>query len=164
MMRSRETVLIAVSAIMLALAAPVAAHAAGMPLAQFAQANPEPSAPPSDRGKPLNTLAEIGPRLTQCLQLPPEEVARPGMEITVRLSFTRDGEILGEPRFTFSTPGIRPETRAAYQRAIAYMLDQCTPLPFTKELGGAVAGRPFSFRVIETRKEKKAELSNVAKS
>jgi hypothetical protein len=122
----------------------------------------EPTPSPPDRGKSLNTLAEVGPWLTQCLQMPPEEVARPGMEITVRLSFTRDGEILGEPRFTFSTPGIRPETRAVYQRAVADMLSRCTPLPFTKELGGAIAGRPFSFRIVETRKEKKAEHSNVA--
>src|SRR5262249_31972717 len=125
-----------------------------------AQASPDGPAPGADR-KPLNTLAEIGPRLMQCLHFPPEEESRPGMEITVRLSFTRDGEVLGEPRFTFSTPTVKPETRAAYQRAIAAMLGRCTPLPFTKELGGAVAGRPFAFRIIDSRKEKKAEHSHV---
>jgi hypothetical protein len=42
------------------------------------------------------------------LRMPDYDVARPGMQITVRLAFTRDGAILGEPRFTFTTPGVSP--------------------------------------------------------
>lgn len=118
-------------------------------------AAPAPSAPAP---KLANRLDEIGPLMSRCLQMPPEYMARPGMRVTVRLSFTRDGEILGEPRFTFVTPGVPAEIRAAYQRAVVDMLDRCTPLPITKELGGAIAGRPFVFPIIETRKEKKAEL------
>jgi hypothetical protein len=103
-----------------------------------------------------NRLDEIGPMLAKCLRLPPAELARPGMRVTLRIAFTRDGAILGEPRFTYLTPGVPVEIKAAYQRALADMLDRCTPLPITKELGGAIAGRPFVFPVIDTRMDRKA--------
>jgi hypothetical protein len=103
-----------------------------------------------------NRLDEIGPLLSRCLRMPDYDIARPGMQITVRLAFTRDGAILGEPRFTFATPGVSPEVRAAYQRAVVDMLNRCTPLPITKELGNAIAGRPFVIPIVETRKQKKA--------
>jgi hypothetical protein len=126
------------------------------------QGNPalpgDPAAPPppvpSER-KLANRLDEIGPILSQCLQLP-SDIARPGMRVTLRLAFTRDGEILGEPRFTFTTPGVSPEVKAAYQRAAVDMLNRCTPLPITKELGGAIAGRPLVIPIVDTRNEKKA--------
>jgi hypothetical protein len=116
--------------------------------------------PPPDRGKLANRLDEIGPLMSKCLQMPPYDIARAEMRVTVRLSFTRSGEILGEPRFTFITPGVPSEIRAAYQRVAIDMLNRCTPLPITPELGGAIAGRPFVFVIVETRKEKKAENSN----
>jgi hypothetical protein len=127
--------------------------AGGMALAAAAVSAQAPSGQAPK--KLANRLDEIGPMLARCLQLPPEDIARAGMRVTVQLSFTRDGEILGEPRFTFITPGVPAEVRAAYQRAVVDMLDRCTPLPITKELGGAIAGRPLVFPIIETRKEKK---------
>jgi hypothetical protein len=132
---------------------------------------PPQSRPPADStiapAKPApeklaNRLNEIAPMLTRCLQLPGDDYARPGMRITVRLSFTRDGEILGEPRFTFTTPGVSTEVKVAYQRAVVDMLNRCTPLAITKELGGAIAGRPFVFAIVDSRKEKKAEASRAA--
>jgi len=125
---------------------------------QFAQDAAQPT--PADPPKLANRLNEIGPLMSKCLQMPPDDIARAGMRVTVRLAFTRDGQILGEPRFTFTTPGVPTEIRAAYQRAVVDMLNRCTPLPITKELGGAIAGRPFVFPIIETRKEKKAENSH----
>lgn len=120
--------------------------------------------PTPDRPKPANRLSEIGPLLSRCLRMPDDEVVRPGVQITVRLAFTRDGAILGEPRFTFSTPGVSPEVRAVYQRAVVDMLNRCTPLPITRELGDAIAGRPFVIPIVETRKEKKAEITYDPKS
>ena len=125
--------------------------------ALLAQTNVEPAPDPP---KPANRLSEIGPLLSRCLQMPDDEVARPGMRITIRVAFTRDGTILGEPRFTFSTPGVSPEVRAVYQRAVVDMLNRCTPLPITRELGDAIAGRPFVIPIVETRKEKKAEIAH----
>jgi hypothetical protein len=118
----------------------------------------------ADRPALANRLDEIGPLLSRCLRMPDDDIARPGMRITVRLAFTRDGAILGEPRFTFTTPGVSPEVRAAYQRAVVDMLNRCTPLPITKELGDAIAGRPFVIPILETRKEKKAETAHAPKS
>jgi hypothetical protein len=116
------------------------------------------------RPRPANRLSEIGPLLSRCLRMPENEFAWPGMRITVRLAFTRDGAILGEPRFTFSTPGVPPEVRAVYQRAVVDMLNRCTPLPITRELGDGIAGHPLVIPIIETRKEKKAEIAHEPKS
>jgi hypothetical protein len=123
-------------------------------------APPAPPSPPAPLGKLINRLDEIGPLLSRCLQLPPSDLFRPGMRVTLRLAFTRDGAILGEPRFTFTTPGVAAEIRAAYQRAMVDMLDRCTPLPITKELGGAIAGRPFVIPLVDTRFEKRADNAN----
>jgi hypothetical protein len=118
----------------------------------------------ADQPALANRLDEIGPLLSRCLRMPDYDIARPGMQITVRLAFTRDGAILGEPRFTFTTPGVSPEVRAAYQRAVVDMLNRCTPLPITKELGNAIAGRPFVIPIVEIRKQKKAETAHDSES
>jgi hypothetical protein len=99
----------------------------------------------------LNTLKEVGDTLSACWLPPPMEEGRPGMEITAVFSFNRSGEILGEPRFTYLTPGVSTAVRAAYQRAVAATLKRCTPLKFTPELAGALAGRPFAMRFIDNR-------------
>ncbi len=104
----------------------------------------------------LNTLNDISRALNACWMGPPAEHSVEGMEITVRFSLTRDGNILGEPRFTFVTAGIAQPIRAVYQRAVAEALLRCMPLSVTPELGHAIAGRPFSWRIVETRKQRKA--------
>src|SRR5262249_18118433 len=83
--------------------------------------------------------------------------SRPGMEITVQMSFRRDGELLGHPRITFESAGASDDDRLAYRIAVAKMLKRCTPLPFTDALGNAIAGRPFTMRLIANRKLKQAE-------
>jgi hypothetical protein len=125
---------------------------------------PRPEAPSALDGRKLvNRLDEIGPLLSKCLQLPEDSAARPGMRVTLRLAFTRDGAILGEPRFTFTTPA-PPDVKAAYQRAAVDMLNRCTPLPITKELGGAIAGRPFVIPIVDTRYDKKADNADDLKA
>jgi hypothetical protein len=106
----------------------------------------------------LQTLRDIHLAMEMCWQanLPPPPRATPGMRVTVRLSFTRSGEIMGEPLFTFVTPGVGPDVRALYQRAAATALNRCTPLPFSDGLGNAVAGQPRVFLFIDRRNEKRA--------
>jgi hypothetical protein len=99
----------------------------------------------------LNTINDVGEALQACWLPPPMEESLPGMQITVLFSFNRAGEILGEPRFTYLTPGVSTAVRAAYQRAVAATLKRCTPLNFTPALGGALAGRPFTMRFIDNR-------------
>jgi hypothetical protein len=114
--------------------------------------------PPPRRPPVLNTLKDIGLALGICwtAHLPPPEQARPGMRVTVMLTFTRSGEILGEPRFTFVTPEAAPETRALYQRVAVAAIGTCTPLPFSEGLGNAVAGRPNIFPFVDWRNAKGA--------
>jgi hypothetical protein len=105
---------------------------------------------------PLNTLSEVGAALRACWVPPPIDQSRPGMQITVQMSFKRNGELLGRPKITFETAGASDDERLAYRMAVAGLLQRCTPLPFTDTLGGAVAGRPFNIRLIDNRKLKQA--------
>jgi hypothetical protein len=150
-----------------AMAAPAAPFAAagerGMP--QFAQApaprNPAPPSAPSPaprrfRFRPLNTLVDVARALETCWEAnePPLAVARPGMNVTVMLTFTRAGEIFGEPRFTYVTPEATAETKTRYQRAVVAAINDCVPLPFTPALGNALAGTPKVMPFIDRRNEK----------
>jgi len=95
--------------------------------------------------EPLDSIKDVVERLHQCWKAPPRSQARP-MDITVRLSFTREGAILGRPRITYETEGASDDDRLAYRIAVMEALQRCTPLPFSEGLGGAVAGRPFAIR------------------
>jgi hypothetical protein len=106
---------------------------------------------------PLNTLKDIGAALQACWVPPPMDQARPGMQITVLMSFRRNGELFGQPRITFESAGASDDERLAYRIAVAQMLQRCAPLPFTEALGNAMAGRPFRMRLIDERKLKQAE-------
>jgi hypothetical protein len=117
------------------------------------------SPPQSPRRPPvLNTLNDIGLALSICwsAHMPPLAQARPGMNITVMLTFKRSGELLGEPRFTYMTRETSAETRALYQRAVVEAINSCTPLPLSDGLGGAIAGRPTIFPFVDRRNEKGA--------
>jgi len=105
----------------------------------------------------LNTMKDMGAALQACWVPPPIDQSRPGMQITVQMSFRRNGELLGQPRITFESAGASDDERLAYRLAVAEMLKRCSPLPFTDALGNAVAGRPFTMRFIDDRKLKQAE-------
>jgi hypothetical protein len=106
---------------------------------------------------PLNTLDEVSTALRACWVPPPLDQSRPGMQITVRMSFRRNGELFGHPRITFESAGASDDERLAYRIAVADMLKRCAPLPFTETLGNALAGRPFTIRFIDQRKLRQAE-------
>ncbi len=112
-------------------------------------------APPA-RGK-LNTIREVFGALRACFSKPflSEPLGEPGpqeVSATIRFSFTRSGEILGEPRFTYVQPGLTADVRQAFEREVGHTLVACMPLPFTDGLGGALAGRPFTVRVVKPAK------------
>jgi hypothetical protein len=75
----------------------------------------------------------------------------PGMQMSVRLSFKRTGEIIGSPRVTYTSPNTPPEVKELYYQAIIAALERCSPMPFTTGLGGAVAGRPIAIRFVDNR-------------
>jgi hypothetical protein len=106
---------------------------------------------------PVNTLSEVMAALRACWVPPPLDRSRVGMQITVQISFRRNGELLGQPRITFESPGASDDQRLAYRSAVAKMLKRCAPLPFTDALGNALAGRPFTIRFTDQRKFRQAE-------
>lgn len=114
--------------------------------------------PPQDQAakyqKPdhdLDTIGDLFAALRSCWSPPPADGAREGMQMSVRFSFRRSGEIIATPRLTYSTAGVPADTRAAYLKAINASLDACMPLKFTGGLGGALAGRPIAIRYVDNR-------------
>jgi hypothetical protein len=99
----------------------------------------------------LDTLGDLFAALRSCWSPPPADTAREGMQMSVRFSFKKSGDMIGAPRLTFATAGISADTRAAYLKAINDSLDACLPLKFTGGLGGALAGRPIAIRYVDNR-------------
>jgi hypothetical protein len=106
----------------------------------YAQAQPEQ----------IDTIKDVYAKLHSCWRPPPASRANP-IDITVIVSFNREGAILGQPRITYETADAGDDDRIAYRIAVMETLQRCTPLPFTEGLGGAVAGRPFAV-TFRTRK------------
>jgi hypothetical protein len=99
----------------------------------------------------LNTLRDVDAALQSCWIPPPVAESRPGMRITVRLSFNRAGEIIGAPRLTYVSRDATPEMKERYRRAIFDALERCTPLPFSPTLGEAIAGRIHIIHYVDHR-------------
>jgi hypothetical protein len=99
----------------------------------------------------LDTIGDLFAALRSCWSPPPADTAREGMQMSVRFSFKRSGEIIATPRMTYATAGAPADTRATYLKAINTSLDACVPLKFTGGLGGALAGRPIAIRYVDNR-------------
>src|SRR4051794_6955556 len=117
------------------------------PLSWFAASLLLPSLIASAQAEPaqLNTLNDVFARLYACWRPPPASRANP-IDITVIVSFTREGGILGHPRITYESEQATDNDRLMYRIAVMEALQRCTPMPFTESMAGAVAGRPFAFR------------------
>jgi len=92
----------------------------------------------------VNTIRDIFARLRTCWK--PPSNARPDIDITVIVSFSRAGEILGHPRITYESEQADDNDRLMYRIAVMEALQRCTPMPFTEGMAGAVAGRPFAIQ------------------
>jgi hypothetical protein len=99
----------------------------------------------------IDTIREMFDALRACWVPPPPDEARPDMQMSVRLSFKRSGQMIGAPRVTYTSPDAPPAARDVYHDAIMKALERCTPLRFTPGLGGAVAGRPIAIRYVDNR-------------
>jgi hypothetical protein len=104
---------------------------------------------------PLNTLVDIRNAIQGCWKWPPLGEVRQGMELTIRLSFKRSGEIFGA-RLTYETRDVSEDERRLFYGVMLEALKLCSPLPVSESLGGAIAGRPFTFRFKDNRREGKA--------
>jgi hypothetical protein len=108
-----------------------------------------PDAQPA--GRALHSLRDMFTALRKCWLPPARNEAWQGMQMSVRFAFKRAGEIIAEPRVTYTSPDAPSEVRARYRKAIAAALERCTPMAFSSGLGGAVAGRPIAIRFVDNR-------------
>jgi len=99
----------------------------------------------------LDSIRDLFAELRSCWTPPQAESAKAGMQMTVRFSFKRSGDMIGSPRMTFATVGTAADVRDTYLKAINSSLDACIPLKFTDSLGGALAGRPIAIRYVDNR-------------
>ena len=70
-----------------------------------------------------------------------------GDQITVQLSFKRNGSIFGKPRINYVKPmnGSSPQ---AITESILKAIDACVPLQFTPLVAANIAGQVFVIRFI----------------
>jgi hypothetical protein len=99
----------------------------------------------------LDNIGDLFAALRSCWTPPSAEAAKEGMQMTVRFSFKRSGDMIGSPRMTFATEGAPADVRNTYLKAINASLDACVPLKFTGALAGALAGRPIAIRYVDNR-------------
>jgi len=102
---------------------------------------------------PIATVTDLEAALLACWVPPPMEQSRPGMQITVLMSFKRNGELFAEPRIVFQSGEASEAERSAYRIAVAQALKRCASLPFTEAFGNAVAGQPFTMTFIDDREQ-----------
>ena len=106
-----------------------------------------PATPP----QPVNVPGDVARAIAACWH-PPHE----GDEITLRMSFRRDGSVFGKPRITYMKATDGPDGQAALATSIYEAIAACSPLRFTPSLGAAIAGRTFLIRFVAPRRERRA--------
>jgi hypothetical protein len=119
--------------------------------------------PDVKRGPEIKTLDQFVQAIHACWRPPGRGEAPSDIMVTVRLAFTRDGQVFGKPTVTYITPGTSPEHELAYRNAIAQTFLRCTPMNLDKGLGNAIAGRPFTFTFGNERSRNRAELMQCPK-
>lgn len=110
-----------------------------LPLCSMSAAAQKTSAKPA-----VHNLQEMAKALDACMQPLKVPDRYPGIQITARLGFNVRGQPLGPPHFTYVTPNAPQRIKTQYKNAILDALRRCTPLPFSSELGGTIAGVPFT--------------------
>ena len=99
----------------------------------------------------LDSIADLFAALRACWSPRAADTAHEGMQMSVRFSFKRSGEIIAAPRLTYASNDVSADIRAAYLEAINASLNACVLLKFTDGLGGALAGRPIAIRYVDNR-------------
>ena len=69
-------------------------------------------------------------------------------QVTVRISFTREGAVIGEPKIVFVRSSRAPADDAALADSMLAAIRDCTPLNFSARLGSAIAGQVLDIRFI----------------
>ena len=94
------------------------------------------------RSGPIDFPPQVGPSIAACWRAPHQ-----GDQITVQLSFKRDGSIFGKPRINYLKPTDSSGTQALTE-SIYRALEACLPLQFTPQLAANIAGQVLVIRFI----------------
>lgn len=100
---------------------------------------------------PVNSIRDLFAALRACWEPPPLSESFRGMQMSVRFSYKRTGALVAPPRVTYTSSEADADTRPAYGRAVDAALERCTPMPFSRAMGAAIAGRPIAIRFIDDR-------------
>jgi hypothetical protein len=73
-------------------------------------------------------------------------------QVTVRLSFTRDGAVIGEPRIVYARSSGGAADDSGLAQSMLTAIHDCTPLHFSARLGSAIAGQVLDIRFIGPRR------------
>ena len=111
---------------------------------------------PAHPAAPVNNLQELATALAGCWSPPPPDRDRGPVDVIFQVSFKRSGELFGRPRIVEFARAVTPDERRRYYAAVAEAIDRCSPMPFTEQMGGAVAGRVFRVNFIDMRNRKQA--------
>lgn len=103
----------------------------------------------------VDRLDQIGPALMRCWE--PISAYR-GMAVTVRFSLKHSGELLGEPRITYSNLSGMPRLDRQFIASVLSAIEQCLPLDITDGLGGAMAGRPIAITFSMPRPDREPNI------
>jgi hypothetical protein len=107
--------------------------------------------PQTDAQRPerIERIRDVAAAIRACWRPPRGAMRHSGQEISIRMSFARNGRLIGRPQITYYKGGGGADARDAFVDSIAAALQRCVPLPFSDSLGAAVAGRPFTFRFVD---------------
>lgn len=92
---------------------------------------------------PIANARDVRAALQACWILPGDGASR---QISVRFSFNRDGQIMGQPLITYENPQPSDEGRAALRDALAQALARCAPLPLSNEFRKVISVHPITVR------------------
>ena len=101
-------------------------------------------------GAPANTLRELWSELSACITAPSGNA---GSDLTIIFAPKRDGSLLGKPRIAHSHLIGDPDAQRRFVEAAIIAVAKCLPVIITSELGGAIAGRPLSIRIVSRPRE-----------
>jgi hypothetical protein len=95
---------------------------------------------------PIANAHDVRAALQACWMAPGDGAPQ---QISVRFSFNRDGQIVGEPFITYENPKPSEEARAAVRDALAGALARCAPLPLSDEFRKVISVHPIAVRLGE---------------
>ncbi|HEX2726423.1 MAG TPA: hypothetical protein VHN20_11425, partial [Beijerinckiaceae bacterium] len=92
--------------------------------------------PHTDARRPerIERIRDVALAIRACWRPPRGALGYSGQELSIRMSFSREGRLIGRPRITYYKRGADPDTRDAFVESVRAALERCVPLPFSATL------------------------------